>query len=92
MITVTERAKVELKKMLADKVDNPLALLRLTNSEKGLGLMVDVEMPGDKVIEHENEKIMAVEGALADNLGGVTLDVEDAGEGPELVLVKAASE
>ena len=89
MIAVTERAKRELKRMLAEKVDNPLALLRLTSSHEGLGLMVDVEMPGDKVIKHENAKILAVEQVLADSLGGVTLDVEDAAEGPELVLVKA---
>lgn len=92
MITVTKRAKIELKRMLAEKVDNPLALLRLTSSHEGLGLMVDVEMPGDKVIKHENVKVLAVEQVLADSLGSVTLDVEDAAEGPELVLVKAPPE
>ena len=92
MITVTERAKRELKRMLAEKVDNPLALLRLTSSHEGLGLMVDVEMPGDKVIKHENVKVLAVEQVLADSLGSVTLDVEDAAEGPELVLIKAPPE
>ena len=91
MIEVTEKAKQELKKMLSEKMDNPLALLRLTQSHKGLGLILDVEMPGDKVVEHENAKILAVEQKLADSLQNVTLDVEDTSEGPELVIVKESS-
>jgi Fe-S cluster assembly iron-binding protein IscA len=88
MIAVTERAKQELKKMLSDRVDNPLAVLRLTKSNEGLGLILDVEMPGDKVVKHEDSKVLVVETPLADGLQGVTLDVEDTSEGPELVVIK----
>ncbi len=88
MIVVTEQAKSKLKEMLSEKVDNPLAVLRLTPSHKGLGLVIDVEMPGDEAVEHENNKILVVERALADSLENVTLDVEDTPEGPELVIIK----
>jgi Fe-S cluster assembly iron-binding protein IscA len=88
MIAVTERAKNELKKILSEKVDNPLAVLRLTPSHKGFGLILDVEMPGDEAIEHENTKILVVERTLGDDLKNVTLDVEDTPEGPELVIIK----
>lgn len=89
MIEVTERAKNELKKILAEKVDNPLAVLRLTSSHTGFGLILDVEMPGDETFEYENTKILVVERALADSIEKLTLDVEDTPEGPELVVVKA---
>jgi Fe-S cluster assembly iron-binding protein IscA len=88
MIAVTERAKNELKKILTEKVDNPLAVLRLTPSHKGLGLTLDVEMPGDETLEHENTKILVVERTLVDDLKNVTLDVEDTPEGSELVIIK----
>ncbi len=91
MIAVTERAKQELKRMLSEKVDNPLAVLRLTESHEGMSLIVDVEMPGDKVVEHESSKILVVEEKLADSLQNVTLDIEDTPEGPELVVVKGNS-
>lgn len=88
MIAVTERAKGELKKILSEKVDNPLAVLRLSPIQKGFGLRLDVEMPDDHVIKHENSKILVVEQALADTLENVTIDVEDTPDGPELVIVR----
>jgi Fe-S cluster assembly iron-binding protein IscA len=42
MIGVTERAKQELKKMLAANTDEPESCLRLTANEQGqLGLAID---------------------------------------------------
>jgi Fe-S cluster assembly iron-binding protein IscA len=89
MIEVTERAKQELKRILSDNVDNPLAALRLSaTNEGGLGLSIDVEKTGDKVVECEDSKVLLVEEALADDLTGVTLDVEDTEEGPRLTVFK----
>jgi len=87
MIAVTEPAKKELRRILSDKVDNPLGVLRLISSHQGLGLIVDIEMPGDEVVKYENIKVLVVEKLLADSLQDVTLDVEDTLEGPELVIV-----
>ena len=88
MITVTEGAKQQLKKILSAKVDNPHAGLRLTPSDPGqFALSIDIELPGDQVVEHEGSKVLLVEQALAASLKGVTLDVQDTADGPELVVL-----
>ena len=89
MIDVTERAKQELKKILSAKVDNPLAGLRLSTSgpRSQFGLSIDVEMPGDRVVEYAGSKVLLVESELATRLEGHTLDMEDTAEGTQLVLL-----
>jgi len=89
MIEVTEHAKQELKKILSSKVDNPLAGLRLiTSGPRGqFGFSIDVEMPGDRVVEYEGSKVLLVEDELATRLKGNTLDIEDTADGPGLVLL-----
>ena len=87
MIHVTERAKQELRKILAKKVDWPGALLRLIDRGEGkIGLGIDIEAPGDKVIEYEGNKILLVESELANNLKEITLDVDNTPQGAELVI------
>ena len=87
MIGVSERAKEELKKMLSDQTDNPLAGLRLgVAGQNTLSLGMDVEAPGDVVVEHEGSKVLMVEQELADRLQGISLDVEDTPEGAKLVI------
>lgn len=89
MIAVTERAKQELKGLLSEKVDNPLAVLRLISTDQGqLGLSIDIEAPADKVVEHEGAKVLVVEPELAGSLEGVTLDVEDTPQGPRLATFR----
>ena len=88
MIGVTERAKEELKKILANKVDYPGAGLRLTDSTDSghLALKIDVEAPGDQVVKHEGSKVLLVEERLSTSLDGIVLDVEDTPDGPQLVV------
>ena len=87
MIDVTERAIQELKRILFSKADLPQARLRLTaNGEGGLGLGLDIDMPNDRVVEHEGLTVLVVEERLANSLNGITLDVEDTLEGPQLVI------
>ena len=90
MIAVTEGAKELLKSILLAKVDNHFAYLRLTSPRKGqLGLGIDIEQPGDEAVEYESAKLLLVERGLADSLEGVTLDIDDTPEGPELVITGA---
>jgi len=92
MIGVTERAKSELKTILTKNVDNPQACLRLkANDQNNLGVGIDVEMPGDKVIEYEGSPLLVVEKELADNLDHLTIDVEDTEEGSQLIIVEKAA-
>jgi len=88
MIGVTERAKEELREILANNVDHPDACLRLRVNDQGqLGLGVDIEKPGDEIVEYEGSKLLLVEQGLADNLEGIAIDVEDSNEGSQLVIV-----
>ena len=87
MISLTERAKQELRKILSEKVDWPEARLRLMDRGQGkLGLGIDIEERGDQIIEYEGVKVLMVEPELASNLKEVTLDVDDTPNGPELVI------
>jgi Fe-S cluster assembly iron-binding protein IscA len=89
MIGVTERAKQELRKMLAANTDESEACLRLISNEQGqLGLAIDTERQGDQVVEHDDLKVLVVENDLADSLQGITMDVQDSpeDEGARLVL------
>jgi len=89
MITVTERAKQELKKILFAKVDWPEARLRLMDRGQGnLGLGVDIEATGDVAVEYEGTKVLIVEPELATKLKKIILDVDDTGEGAELVIAE----
>ena len=90
MIIVTDGAKKLLKSILLAKVDNHFAYLRLTSPRKGqLGLGIDIELPGDEAVEYEGSKLLLVEQGLATSLKGVTLDIDDTPEGPELVIAGA---
>ena len=65
--------------------------MRLAAVEEGqLGLSIDVEMPGDQVVEHDGCKVLLVEDGLATALDGIVLDVEDAPEGARLAIVSAS--
>jgi len=89
MLRVTENAKKELKRILAEKVDNPLAGIRLMRSGKpdNYGLAIDVEMPGDQVVVHKGSKVLLVEHELSDRLDGHILDVEDTTHGKSFVVL-----
>jgi len=87
MIHITERAKKQLKELLASKVDWPEARLRLMDRGEGkLGLGIDIESPGDRIVEYDGIKLLVVEPGLADSITGITLDVDDTPEGAQLVI------
>lgn len=73
--------------MLTSKVDNSQAALRLIATHEGeYGLHVDIENPGDKVVKYKGRKLLVIDGTLADNLEGTTLDAETTPEGVELAI------
>ena len=87
MINITERAKQALKQILVANIDLSQGRLRLMDRGQGkLGLGVDIEMPGDKLVKYDGSTVLVVERVLAANLKGVTLDVEDSGNGSKLVI------
>ena len=61
MITITERAKDELKDVLVAAEAEPDEGLRLLpTSEDVFELMLDTEMSGDLVIEYEGYKVLLI--------------------------------
>lgn len=63
MITVTERAKEELKRVWSANVGDPEVGYRLTPVAIGeYNLVPDREKEGDHVVEHEGAKILLVDG------------------------------
>ena len=89
MINITDKAKKKLKRILEDSVDWPGARLRLIDRGQGkLGLGVDIEAPGDKVVQYDGLPVLIVAPNLAANLKKVTLDAEDTADGSELVIVE----
>ena len=87
MINVTRRAKKELKRLLSQKVDWPQARLRLMDRGQGiLGLGIDIELPGDQVVEYQGIKVLNVEPELATKVKGITIDVDDTPDGLALVI------
>jgi Fe-S cluster assembly iron-binding protein IscA len=89
MISITERAKQALKKLLSANVDWPGARLRLIDRGQGiLGLGVDIEVSGDKIVEYEGTKVLIVEPELASRLNGVTIDVDDTLDSLGLVIIE----
>lgn len=92
MITVTERAKVILQGLLHQKINVPLACLRITLNEKGgLGLGVDVEVAGDQGVIFEGETILIIGERLAEKLDQAIIDIEKTDDGYELVLIESVA-
>jgi len=89
MLTVTESAKQLLKETLRERSDDPETGIRLSVKEGGqFGIVLDSESEGDQVVEHEGAKVLLVAPELATALEENTLDVQDTGEGPKLVVTK----
>jgi len=89
MLTVTDSAKQELKRMLLAHTDDPEVSLRLELKSPGeFGLVLGKEAEGDQVVEDEGTKVLLVASELAPVVEGVTLDVQDTADGPKLAISK----
>lgn len=89
MLTVTESAKRLLKETLINHTDDPEFGLRLVFGPSGQqGVAVDREVEGDQVVEHDGLKVLLVGRELAIIVEGLTIDVQDTFEGPQLAILK----
>ncbi len=87
MITITERAKEELKDVLVAAEAEPYEGLRLLpTSEEVFELMLDTEMTGDLVVEHEGYKVLLIGLEYFKWLNGKTLDCSDTEVGAVLFV------
>lgn len=90
MLRVTSDAKKELKKILSEKVDDPLAGIRLVRGSQpdNFGLNIDIELARDQVVEHDGLKVLLVDYELSENLDGNILDIEDKTQGKNFVVIE----
>jgi hypothetical protein len=75
MVQITERASVELRRLLADHLARPQQGVRLRLNEIGkLRMTIDAPHSGDSVIRRDNVPVLIVEGRLAARLAARVLD------------------
>ena len=86
MLTVTERAKQELKKALSAHPSGYAAFRMVLSGQRKFDLALDREREGDQVVEHEGCKVLLVSGEIRDALEGSSIDCRETAEGPCLVI------
>ncbi len=87
MITVTQSARQELKRILAAHSDDPEVGLRLAPGTQGkYELLLDGEREGDEVIQHDGFKVLFVPKDLSNTLDGVTVDYSETDSGQHLII------
>jgi len=87
VLTVTEKAKQELKKMLLACSDDTNKSLRIKFKEPAqVGLVVDEEKEGDQVIQLGDMNILLIGEDVAPIFDGVVLDVREDQNGSKLVV------
>ncbi len=86
MITVTDKAKEELKRMVETRRMEPDKFLRLAippvwTGDGDFGIVIDSEKEDDHVVEHEGAKVLLVEGGLLGYLETAVFDFRESPEG-----------
>ena len=90
MLTVTEKAKQELKKMLLNRSEDTNKALRIEFKEPAqVTLVVDEEKEGDQVIQLGGMNILLIGEDVAQIFDGVVLDVREDQNGSKLVVRKS---
>jgi len=87
MLTVTEKAKQELKKMLLESRNDTDKSLRIEFKEPAqVSLVVDEEREEDQVIQLKGMNVLLIGKDIAPIFDGVVLDVREDPNGSKLVV------
>lgn len=91
MVTVTDRALEELRRVASTKNAVEEKFLRLTTppewtGEGDFGIVIDVERSGDKFVEHEGMRVLIVDPNLAQQLSSSVLDFKGPANRPHFTL------
>ena len=87
MISVTDGAKAELKRILLLCNDHQETGIRLILSPPDqFSLILDMEVDSDQVVEYEGEKVLLVGRELYSLIRGVTIALESTDSKRELVM------
>jgi hypothetical protein len=75
MVQITERATVELQRLLVNNFARPQQGVRLRlNDAGGLAMTIDVPHAGDSIIRRDNVPVLIVDARLATRLAPRVLD------------------
>jgi len=87
MVNVSERAKGQLKKLLETRRDDPSVGLRLGTTASGrFSVVPDRERGDDEVVEYRGSVVLLVGQDIAQMMGGTTIDYDERGPQPRLVI------
>jgi len=87
MVNVTERAKERLKELLETKTEDGSVGLRLELMPSGkFAVFPDQERADDQVVEHQGAAVLLVGQEIAQRVGDTTIDCDEAGPSPRLMI------
>jgi Fe-S cluster assembly iron-binding protein IscA len=84
MLQLTDKAAVRLKAALSELEVDEGSCFRLGMTQEGVKIVIDQERPGDSTIEHDQEVLVVIHGASADQFEGRTMDFNE--ESDQLVF------
>lgn len=91
-LSLTTKAIEKLEGELESKRTKPNEVFRLATSPSGdFGMRLDEPTADDVVLRHEGTPLLAVSQELADRLADAALDVGQAADEPEWVLVRGGT-
>jgi len=78
MLTITERAKVELEELLLVNNAPPGQGVKLVpGGPSGVGMSIETPSEGDEVIKSEEGPLLIIDGRIAAGLAGGRIDYDD---------------
>ncbi len=91
MLTVTESAKEELRRILETSNLDPERYLRLAmppvwTGEGDFGLVIDERSETDHAVDHEGMQVLLMDAALAEQLPSAVLDFKASPDGSRFTL------
>ncbi|MFG0286079.1 MAG: hypothetical protein ACF8R7_16805 [Phycisphaerales bacterium JB039] len=86
MLTVTDAAKAHLATILDENNIPQDQSVRLLTGPNGLGLAPDMPKEEDASFDHDGRTVLVIEPAIADQLDGRTMDVEQTAQGVQIKL------
>ena len=91
MVTVTDSAKEELKRILETRSLDPGKHLRLTTppvweGQGDFGVVIDEERMGDHAVDFQGLKVLLIDPALAEQLSNAVFDFKDSPEGSRFTV------
>jgi Fe-S cluster assembly iron-binding protein IscA len=77
MFQITDIAAKHLRNVLADFDTRDDVCLRLAETPRGLGMVLDQRRPGDRAVRHADELLLVFDANMAERLDDQTMDFNE---------------